>query len=127
MEEFAVSPVTIARRTAVMSIFWNDFTPDQYPLIWAAADGNETLVVSLLEQGVDIDESDPWNQTALLWALKNGNIAMMKLLLSRGADPEPREFEILTALHKDDYLNKQTQIPCDWTDGSLAVMVALRE
>jgi ankyrin repeat protein len=74
------SSLSFAKTTAVMSILYNDFTPDRYPLIWAVVEGNEEAVASLLEQGIYPDDIGPGGYTALYWATRNNHKAIIKLL-----------------------------------------------
>ena len=54
-----------------------------WPFIAAAAGGNLTTVRSLLQQGVNVDQTTKRGSTALMHA---ASIAMMQLLLENGAD-----------------------------------------
>jgi ankyrin repeat protein len=64
-------------------------TEDSYkrtPLSWAAANGHEGVVKTLLERGAAVDFRDTsFGRTPLSWAAANGHEAVVKILLDRGA------------------------------------------
>jgi ankyrin repeat protein len=63
------------------------------PLLWAAANGHETVVKLLLDkEGVDPDSKDKIRRTPLWWAAANGHETVVKLLLDReGVDPDSKD------------------------------------
>ena len=56
------------------------------PMHVATIRGYKTIVIALLDDGVDIDQTDARGSTALMLAAKNQKTDMLKLLLDRGAD-----------------------------------------
>lgn len=64
----------------------------------AAAAGDVTRVVSLLDQGADIDARDEQGQTPLDWAASAGRVRVFKILIERGADYEIDEHGVSPAL-----------------------------
>ena len=63
------------------------------PLIWAAKDGNLTIVNQLLDNGHDIDKTEPISDKGgsawgpLHFAAAKGHMKVLELLLTRGANP----------------------------------------
>ena len=55
-------------------------------LVRAAANGNEALVLTLLELGVDSSTQDRSGKTALHYSSERGLLALSQALLSSGAD-----------------------------------------
>ena len=72
-----------------------------YPLIWAARDGNNALVVALIESGVFVDQSEADKHdagfTPLMCAAIKGHAKTVELLLERGADTELADHHKKTA------------------------------
>jgi ankyrin repeat protein len=56
------------------------------PMHVATIRGYKTVAIALLDDGVDIDQTDARGNTALMLAAKNQKTDMLKLLLERGAD-----------------------------------------
>jgi ankyrin repeat protein len=56
------------------------------PMHVATIRGYETIVIALLDDEVDIDQTDARGNTALMLAAKNQKTDMLKLLLDRGAN-----------------------------------------
>lgn len=56
-------------------------------LILAAAEGNDELVTSILNSGVQPNITGPDGQTALMLAARNGHLNTAKLLIENGASP----------------------------------------
>lgn len=54
-------------------------------LILAAAVGNDELVTSILNSGIEPNITGPNGQTALMLAARNGHFSTVKLLVGRGA------------------------------------------
>ena len=50
------------------------------PLMFAARNGHEEVVVRLLKAGVDLDSKNDQNETAESWALKNRNTDIAGLI-----------------------------------------------
>ena len=66
---------------------------DQWqPLIWAAKDGNIIIVEQLLDNGHDINKTEPIQDKGnsawgpLHWAASKGHMNILQLLLQRGSD-----------------------------------------
>jgi hypothetical protein len=53
----------------------------------AAALGNVTQAVALLDQGVAVDARDELGRTPLMLAVMQDRLEVVRLLLTRGADP----------------------------------------
>ncbi|KAF3055892.1 hypothetical protein GL218_06920 [Daldinia childiae] len=60
--------------------------PDELLLHAAARSGNESIMTTLLDQGLDINKKDDSSQTPIVDAIVHEHIQMAKLLCSRGAD-----------------------------------------
>lgn len=56
----------------------------------AAADGDNTRVVSLIEKGADVNAFGISGETALMLAARNGLPATVRLLLANGANPHAK-------------------------------------
>ncbi|MBF0147592.1 MAG: ankyrin repeat domain-containing protein [Magnetococcales bacterium] len=54
-------------------------------LMWAAEQGETTLVQKLLESGAEVNATDWWGRTALSLALANGHRKVVALLVEHGA------------------------------------------
>ena len=55
--------------------------------LWqAAAEGDTTRVIRLLDNGTPLDVADSWDGTALMYAAGNGHAPLVALLLDRGAN-----------------------------------------
>ena len=52
----------------------------------AASDGDVNVVIDMLRDGVSVDCSDEYGQTALYWAAVNNRIDIVKVLLDSGAN-----------------------------------------
>jgi ankyrin repeat protein len=52
----------------------------------AAAKGDVTTTLALLDQGVDVNSRDRWGKTVLIHAAVQGQLEVVRLLLDRGAD-----------------------------------------
>ena len=63
-----------------------DCIEDEYPLIYAAENGDEDIVKALLQAGADVNQTDSHNNTALMQATENGHNKIVKLLIKNGAD-----------------------------------------
>lgn len=63
-----------------------DCIEDEYPLIYAAENGDEDIVKALLQTGADVNQTDSDNNTALMQATENGHNKIVKLLIEKGAD-----------------------------------------
>jgi len=62
-----------------------------HPLIWACKEGNTSLVRTLIDQGLPINENEDAQSNAgftpLMWAAFKGHAQTVDLLLDMGADP----------------------------------------
>ena len=63
-----------------------DCIDDEYPLIYAAENGEEDIVKALLQAGAYVNQTDYDNNTALMKATENGHNKIVKLLITSGAD-----------------------------------------
>lgn len=72
---------------------------DNVGLVKAAAEGNITVVRSLLEQGKSVDSKDQKGKTALISASQHGHTALVKLLLSKGATVDAKTSRGSTAFY----------------------------
>lgn len=63
------------------------------------ATGNTTVLLLLLEHGVDLAAGDAFHRTALRWAASRGHEAAVRLLLDKGADIAAGDCYKATALH----------------------------
>lgn len=79
--------VTLARSDADE----NTATLAQFPLHWAAANGQDETATMLLDSGVDVNTLCNGGWTALYWAAYNGHPEMARLLLDRGAQVNYRD------------------------------------
>ena len=70
------------------------------PLHWAALQGHEPVVRSLLERGADVDIKDEEGWTALFQAAGNGHLPVVQLLLEKGAEVDVKNENGHTALHE---------------------------
>ena len=65
------------------------------PLSWAAANGHEGVVKTLIERkSVDPSRPDVYDRTPLVWAAIKGHEAVVKLLLGRGDVGHRRRLDI---------------------------------
>ena len=66
-------------------------TAGWHPLIWAAKDGNQVLVETLVRRGARINQHEEDKATAgftaLMWSSYRGHAKAVSVLLSHGADP----------------------------------------
>ena len=81
-------------------------TPD---LLLAAADGDTTLIETLLAEGASVDTLGPNGETALMLAIRNGKRDVVELLLANGADVHVKTPKGSTALSVAKHF-KQTEI-----------------
>lgn len=56
----------------------------------AAVEGNLAVIDSLLREGIDIDSTDKYGQTALMLAVVNHQADIAKILVAAGADTAMR-------------------------------------
>ena len=68
--------------------------------------GNQQEIRKLLEQGAQVDASNPKGSTALMLAANNGHLQAVKLLLSKGADVNAANENGSTALMVASYKGK---------------------
>lgn len=61
--------------------------PDGQAILNAAKRGDTEKVLSLLDQGVDIEAKDSYGATALMLAAYEGHQSTVRALLEAGADP----------------------------------------
>ena len=71
---------------------------DDANLSKAAAKGDLSAVLSLLDSGADIDASDDWGLTPLISASLNGHVEVVQALLDKGADVHAKDKSGSTAL-----------------------------
>lgn len=69
------------------------------PLLYAAREGCEACVETLLDGGADIDMPDLWGETPLMLALLNLHYDTAKVLIDRGADVRRWDWWGRTALY----------------------------
>lgn len=67
------------------------------PLIYAAREGRELVVVKLLDSGANINKQDSRGWSALSWSVSKNHIAVVKILLERGADVKKKHCDGQTA------------------------------
>lgn len=70
----------------------------QTALTYAAANGNDELVMLLIEYGADIDVKDDDGDTPLIFAVSSGNLSTVMLLLKNGASVNETDNEGRTVL-----------------------------
>ena len=58
------------------------------------------MVLILINNGIDTNSKDNYNQTTLSFAAYHGHLQCMELLLARGADVNSRNNDNQTALHR---------------------------
>lgn len=75
-------------------------TPRAMPLHKAIQDGNEELVVSLVEDGASVSDIAGRGDTPLHIAASEGSVATTLLLLQSGADKDSRDGTKKTPLHR---------------------------
>ncbi|EXA36468.1 hypothetical protein FOQG_11195 [Fusarium oxysporum f. sp. raphani 54005] len=69
------------------------------PLLWAAANGKNTILQILTDKGTDLEVRNPDNRyTALIYAAGYGHISAVNWLLTKGATIEARDKDGNTAL-----------------------------
>lgn len=72
-------------------------------LSYAASSGDDTQLLLLLADGVDVNTTDEFGKTALMWAALNGHTETMKILIKKGADVNVHsnsgETALLHAIH----------------------------
>ena len=76
------------------------FKHGRTPLIWAAAQGADTVIHTLLHRGADINAQSRSGRYALQEAIRGKHTSTAKLLLDSGADTGLRDNEGWTALHQ---------------------------
>lgn len=64
-----------------------DGTPS---LVYASCFGHETVVQTLVDAGVDVDQQDRNHWSPLMWAMTNRHKGIAKILLDNGASPEAK-------------------------------------
>ncbi len=70
------------------------------PLLHASAEGDKEQVVTLLDEGLDVNARSPFVRTTpLILAAWNNHLDMVRLLLDRGADANAEDLTGWTALH----------------------------
>lgn len=90
-------------KNLILSIIFSSFlfgcTGDAYTqLQLAASRGEIELIKEILDQGVDINETNKHGKTALMLAAGNGRVEATKLLLERSAVIDAQEIDGMTAL-----------------------------
>ncbi|MCF8462942.1 MAG: ankyrin repeat domain-containing protein [Rickettsiaceae bacterium] len=70
----------------------------RHELLKAVRDGNEQMVKSLLDEGVDVNTIDEYGVTALMNAILFKNVGVVKVLLDNGADVNMSNNSAETAL-----------------------------
>ncbi|KPM37856.1 hypothetical protein AK830_g8704 [Neonectria ditissima] len=68
-------------------------------LFWAAENGHEPAVDTLLRKGIDLHSEDILDQTAIYYAIKNGHENIVILLLENGADIKSSRLSCRLPLH----------------------------
>ena len=68
-------------------------------LLVAAIKGNKDALLSSLDAGAAVDETDISRMTPLMHAAKNGHLDCVRLLIGRGADVHQRSGSGMTAAH----------------------------
>lgn len=68
----------------------------QYPMHAAARKGDVNAVLTLLNQGIDVDSRDARSLTPLFYAAMEGHEGVAKILVERGADINARDSDILS-------------------------------
>mmetsp|Transcript_62148 Transcript_62148/g.93842 ORF Transcript_62148/g.93842 Transcript_62148/m.93842 type:complete len:163 (-) Transcript_62148:53-541(-) len=69
------------------------------PLHLAVIEGNQQIIIFLIQHGAKLNYQNQDGQTALHWACKAGRTSIVKLLLKTGADIEIKDNEGNTPLH----------------------------
>lgn len=85
-----------------------DPTPKRHaqPLIEAIKRGHYDMAVLLVENGIDVDQTDSFGEFPLHMALRKRQFTLAEMLLDRGAKPKPRG----SALHARNALNLAIQL-----------------
>lgn len=60
--------------------------PQEGPLLTAAKDGKEAIMMLLLDHGANIEQGDTWRNTAAHIAAANGHAGVIRILAAHGAD-----------------------------------------
>ncbi|KAF3316766.1 hypothetical protein TWF173_001429 [Orbilia oligospora] len=68
------------------------------PLSHAVSNGNEAIVLALLERNVNVDSLDQYNKTPLFYAVKSGHEVVVRLLLEKGANIDALDNREMTPL-----------------------------
>ena len=91
-----------SKRSAIMrrKRGFNYYPDHATSLYYAASFGIEHVVLSLLEQGAEVDAAGGrLGATAFHAAAMRGHVNVMDILLQKGADPNKADFMKMTALH----------------------------
>ncbi len=103
--------------------------PSNYPLkvemdgvselMKSAASGDLERVATLIESGIEINETDSQSATALMFAAENGRFDVVSLLLTKGADKELKSLAGFTAMqyanaYESDRHAKTTKLLKKW-------------
>ena len=95
MHEMNIRLLPMARALALLLLAGSAAQDDeearqQWPLIFAAGEGDATTVASLLASGVDVGQRSKDGETALHVAAIKGNMATVRALLAAGAEVDAR-------------------------------------
>lgn len=75
-------------KTEARTTYYNDYSDYSYshPLHWAALQGRDVEVRSLLAKGAEIECGNAWRRSPLHLATRHSHLTAMKTLIARGAD-----------------------------------------